>query len=125
MEKRVECEFDKVFPPSSTQSDVYEVLKDCAESVVSGFNSTVFAYGQTGSGKTFTTLGPDSDSCLFEPGPVHELAGIIPRAVRDVFKWIHKSSDRSCYSVFCSYIQACVFISCGKVFVLQHIHIDL
>lgn len=44
------------------QSDVYEfAAKPIIESVLQGFNGTVFAYGQTGSGKTFTMQG-DLDS---------------------------------------------------------------
>jgi hypothetical protein len=31
------------------------------ESVVNGFNSTIFAYGQTGSGKTYTMFGKGFD----------------------------------------------------------------
>jgi kinesin family protein 5 len=31
------------------------------DSVIEGFNGTVFAYGQTASGKTHTMMGPDVD----------------------------------------------------------------
>ena len=37
--------------PSASQMDVYDVVKECTDSVINGFNSTIFAYGQTGSGK--------------------------------------------------------------------------
>ena len=50
----VQCAFDGVFPPTATQADVYEQVKQCAASAAEGFNSTLFAYGQTGSGKTFS-----------------------------------------------------------------------
>jgi hypothetical protein len=43
--------FDSVLSPTSTQSDVYNIVRDCTDSVLDGFNSTIFAYGQTGSGK--------------------------------------------------------------------------
>ena len=43
---------------SSKQTDLYEeTFRDLVESVLEGFNGTVFAYGQTGTGKTFTMQG--------------------------------------------------------------------
>lgn len=49
--KSFRCAFDAVLGPSSSQIDVYEVVRGCTESVIEGYNSTIFAYGQTGSGK--------------------------------------------------------------------------
>lgn len=47
--------FECVFPEDATNEDVYRVrAQHVAESVVAGFNGTVFAYGQTSSGKTHT-----------------------------------------------------------------------
>ncbi|EJK60905.1 hypothetical protein THAOC_18678, partial [Thalassiosira oceanica] len=72
-------EFDAVFPPGSTQEEVYG--RSCGDmvgrSIYRGFNATILAYGQTGSGKTYT-MGTDGDG-----------DGIIARAVRDLF--LHKS----------------------------------
>jgi hypothetical protein len=34
-----------------------ETAREVVESVVSGYNGTIFAYGQTGSGKTLTMSG--------------------------------------------------------------------
>ena len=43
---------------SSKQIDLYdETFRDLVESVLNGFNGTIFAYGQTGSGKTYTMEG--------------------------------------------------------------------
>ena len=43
---------------SSTQRDLYdETFRDLVQSVIGGFNGTIFAYGQTGTGKTFTMQG--------------------------------------------------------------------
>uniref|UniRef100_A0A9L0IQE5 Kinesin-like protein n=1 Tax=Equus asinus TaxID=9793 RepID=A0A9L0IQE5_EQUAS len=47
--------FDRVFPPNTTQEQVYhacamQIVKD----VLAGYNGTIFAYGQTSSGKTHT-----------------------------------------------------------------------
>jgi len=49
----------------SKQEDVYDfAAKPVVESVLEGFNGTIFAYGQTSSGKTHTMLGPDIDNSL-------------------------------------------------------------
>ena len=43
---------------SSTQEDLYdETFRPLVDSVLQGFNGTIFAYGQTGTGKTFTMEG--------------------------------------------------------------------
>jgi Cdc6-like AAA superfamily ATPase len=43
---------------SSKQKDVYEqTARALVDSVLEGFNGTIFAYGQTGTGKTFTMEG--------------------------------------------------------------------
>lgn len=84
-------EFDSVFGPNSTQSEVYERTAGdmIKSSIFRGFNATILAYGQTGSGKTHT-MGTDGgmSSC----GGVDELAppidsdGVIARAVYDLFR---------------------------------------
>ena len=60
-----------------TQAMLYdETAKPIIESVLDGFNGTIFAYGQTGSGKTHTMLGDVQDI---------DAQGIIPRMVRTIF----------------------------------------
>ncbi|KAK5165843.1 tubulin-dependent ATPase kip3 [Saxophila tyrrhenica] len=50
--------FDKVFDENTTQGDVYEATtKNLLDSVLDGYNATVFAYGATGCGKTHTITG--------------------------------------------------------------------
>ncbi|KAK4504452.1 hypothetical protein PRZ48_005368 [Zasmidium cellare] len=50
--------FDRVFDENTTQNDVYEgTTKGLLDSVLDGFNCTVFAYGATGCGKTHTITG--------------------------------------------------------------------
>ena len=50
--------FDHIFDMDSTQDDVYKISAvPAVESLISGFNSTIFAYGQTGTGKTYTMGG--------------------------------------------------------------------
>ena len=48
------------------------------DSVVEGFNGTIFAYGQTASGKTHTMEGAIGEA-------ITEHSGIIPRMVKHVF----------------------------------------
>lgn len=50
--------FDAVFDCTSSQKDVYnQVCKPIVDSVLEGYNGTIFAYGQTGTGKTYTMEG--------------------------------------------------------------------
>ena len=50
--------FDNVFAPDSAQSLIYEQSAFfLVESVLDGYNGTIFAYGQTGCGKTHTMMG--------------------------------------------------------------------
>ena len=52
--------FDIVIDQES-QKEIYdEVAYPLVESVIKGYNGTIFAYGQTGCGKTWTMTGPDS-----------------------------------------------------------------
>jgi ribose 5-phosphate isomerase RpiB len=71
--------FDNVFDWNSTQSDVYtETAKPIVDSVLEGYNGTVFAYGQTGTGKTHTMDGGAGDS----------ERGIIPKTFTQIFEAI-------------------------------------
>jgi len=55
-----------------------------ADSVLRGFNGTIFAYGQTGAGKSHTMEG------LIEPP---ELRGIIPNSFKHIFEHINANTD--------------------------------
>lgn len=68
--------FDKVFPPTSTQSMVFDEISQLIQSVLDGYNVCIFAYGQTGSGKTFTMEGDLKQ---------RDSWGMIPRALEQVF----------------------------------------
>merc|ERR1719428_2718012 len=57
-------EFDKAFPPTTLQPEVFEEVKPLATSVLDGYNVCIFAYGQTGSGKTHTMSGKPDDPGL-------------------------------------------------------------
>ena len=56
--------FDRVFGFESSQNDIYSLAgKQIVDSVLEGYNGTIFAYGQTGTGKTFTQSGL-MDNCF-------------------------------------------------------------
>ncbi|XP_053200474.1 kinesin-like protein KIF3A [Panonychus citri] len=53
-----EFTFDTLFRPEATQIQVFtQSAKLIVDSVLQGYNGTVFAYGQTGTGKTYTSSG--------------------------------------------------------------------
>lgn len=59
--------FDRLFDEDATQSHVYHnTTQPLLDSVLDGYNATVFAYGATGCGKTHTILGnPDDPGVIF------------------------------------------------------------
>ena len=70
--------FDQVYAQDTQQELLYhQTASHIVDSVLEGFNGTIFAYGQTGTGKTFTMEG------MNEPP---ELRGIIPRAISAMLK---------------------------------------
>ncbi|WFD32825.1 kinesin-like nuclear fusion protein [Malassezia sp. CBS 17886] len=74
--------FDHVFPPAASQAAVFEEVSALMQSVLDGYNTTIFAYGQTGSGKTHTLEGTDAEPAGGEAGGVSsDAAGLIPRAI--------------------------------------------
>ncbi|XP_014514881.1 kinesin-like protein KIN-5B [Vigna radiata var. radiata] len=74
--------FDKVFGPKAQQRSIYEqAIAPIVNEVLDGFNCTVFAYGQTGTGKTYTMEGGMRN----KGGDLPAEAGVIPRAVRQIF----------------------------------------
>ncbi|KDP35584.1 hypothetical protein JCGZ_09022 [Jatropha curcas] len=74
--------FDKVFGPKAQQRSIYDqAIIPIVNEVLDGFNCTVFAYGQTGTGKTYTMEGGMRN----KGGDLPAEAGVIPRAVRQIF----------------------------------------
>ncbi|XP_048086688.1 kinesin-like protein KIF3A isoform X2 [Alosa alosa] len=89
--------FDTVFGPESKQLDVYNLTaRPIVDSVLEGYNGTIFAYGQTGTGKTFTMEGVRA---------VPELRGIIPNSFAHVFGHIAKAEGDTRFLVRVSYLE--------------------
>ena len=79
--------FDHIFDMDSTQDEVYQIAAvPAVESLMSGYNSTIFAYGQTGTGKTYTMEG-------FSYNNSSPKKGLIPRAIENIFKYIENNSN--------------------------------
>merc|ERR1719387_2575731 len=63
--------FDAVFGEDATQQMIFDdTALEIVDSVMDGFNGTIFCYGQTGAGKSFTMAGPE--------GAPEELQGLLP-----------------------------------------------
>ncbi|XP_068024775.1 kinesin-like protein KIF6 [Melanerpes formicivorus] len=77
--------FQKIFDQEEKQDVVFDsIAKPVAESVLAGYNGTIFAYGQTGSGKTFTITGGAER---------YSDRGIIPRTLSYIFNSLQKFLD--------------------------------
>lgn len=86
--------FDKLFDEGTSQEDVYyNTTKPLLDSVLDGFNGTVFAYGATGCGKTHTISGT-----LEEPG-------IIFLTMKELFERIDDLKDTKLIDVSLSYLE--------------------
>jgi kinesin family protein 3/17 len=103
-EHNIRCQYDAVLHSELTQAQVYESVRECTQSVLEGFNSTLFAYGQTGSGKSHTMFGPEGDGSLFRAGRISERAGVIPRAIHEIFDTVREGKMQEAV-IFSSFIQ--------------------
>ncbi|XP_013912763.1 PREDICTED: kinesin-like protein KIF3C [Thamnophis sirtalis] len=88
--------FDAVYDATSKQADLYdETVRPLIDSVLQGFNGTIFAYGQTGTGKTYTMQGIWADP---------EKRGVIPISFEHIFTHISRSQNQQ-YLVRASYLE--------------------
>ena len=91
-------EFDRVFGPSSTQTEVFEEVSQLVQSALDGYKVCLFSYGQTGSGKTHTMLG--------EQGAHSENRGVIPRAVAKIVEASEANAKKGwTYELHASYVE--------------------
>ncbi|CAD8104180.1 unnamed protein product [Paramecium sonneborni] len=90
--------YDYVFGMNAKQSYIYEKTAfNLVESVIDGYNGTIFAYGQTGCGKTFTMTGIPENQ---------ELKGIIPRTFTQIQTIIDTNTDtKKKFLVRCSFLE--------------------
>jgi len=85
--------FDSVEGPGSRTKDIYNKrLKKIVDTVVQGYNGTIFLYGQTTSGKTYTMLGTQKDP------------GVLPHSLRTLFMTIPKMKNYE-FSIKVSYLE--------------------
>ncbi|VDP17285.1 unnamed protein product [Onchocerca flexuosa] len=88
--------FDGVYYMDATAEQIYnEIVYPLVESVIQGYNGTVFAYGQTGSGKTYSMQGDDT---------IPSQKGIIPRAFEHIFE-ATATTDNAKFLVHASYLE--------------------
>ncbi|KAJ6442521.1 kinesin family protein [Purpureocillium lavendulum] len=86
--------FDRVFDDNTTQTDVYEgTTKTLLDSVLDGYNATVFAYGATGCGKTHTITG------------TAQQPGIIFLTMQELFEKIDERSADKTTELSLSYLE--------------------
>ena len=77
--------FDHTYDWHATQQGIFEqTARPILESVMEGYNGTIFAYGQTGTGKTFTMEGNDNERDK----------GIIPRSIDWIFSNIKNYTNQ-------------------------------
>ena len=89
--------FDAVFSENVSQRKIYDTCAaPVVQSVLDGYNGTVFAYGQTGAGKTHTMEGVPADK---------ELRGIIPNAFQHIFDHVSLKGSDETYLVRASYFE--------------------
>ncbi|KZF24446.1 kinesin family member 18/19 [Xylona heveae TC161] len=86
--------FDRVFEENASQQEVYEsTTKGLLDSVMDGYNATVFAYGATGCGKTHTITGTSQQP------------GIIFMTMQELFERIAETRDEKETEVSLSYLE--------------------
>lgn len=86
--------FDRIFDENTTQGDVYEATtKNLLDSVLDGYNATVFAYGATGCGKTHTITG------------TAQQPGIIFLTMQELFERISEHTEDKVTEISLSYLE--------------------
>ena len=89
--------FDRVYDADTSQERLYETaVAPMVDEVLQGFNCTVFAYGQTGTGKTHTMTGNMENQ---------NEAGVIPRAVGHIFRYLNALGGVNEFTVKCSFLE--------------------
>ncbi|KAK6465723.1 P-loop containing nucleoside triphosphate hydrolase protein [Scheffersomyces coipomensis] len=86
--------FDRLFDMSASQTDVYHhTTRPLLDSILDGFNATVFAYGATGCGKTHTISGKLDDP------------GVIFLTMKELYQRIDDLNDSKIIDISLSYLE--------------------
>ncbi|KAE8352649.1 P-loop containing nucleoside triphosphate hydrolase protein [Aspergillus coremiiformis] len=86
--------FDRIFDQNASQGEVYEATtRTLLDSVLDGYNATVFAYGATGCGKTHTITG------------TAQQPGIIFMTMQELFERIDERSGEKATEISLSYLE--------------------
>ncbi|KAL8941925.1 MAG: hypothetical protein Q9216_001953 [Gyalolechia sp. 2 TL-2023] len=86
--------FDRVFDENTSQAEVYEsTTRHLLDSVLDGYNATVFAYGATGCGKTHTITG------------TAQQPGVIFLTMQELFERIADRTNEKVTEVSLSYLE--------------------
>jgi hypothetical protein len=86
--------FDRIFDQNASQGEVYEsTTRGLLDSVLDGYNATVFAYGATGCGKTHTITG------------TAQQPGIIFMTMQELFERIDERSGEKSTEISLSYLE--------------------
>jgi hypothetical protein len=97
MNKTKQFSFDAVFSATSSQRTIFDTCAaPIVQSVLDGYNGTIFAYGQTGAGKTHTMEGDPQDP---------DARGIIPNAFQHIFDHVALKGSDETYLVRASYFE--------------------
>ncbi|XP_055841364.1 kinesin-like protein KIF18A [Episyrphus balteatus] len=92
--KKLSMDFDRVFDTESSNEDLFEeCTMPLVESVMNGYNCSVFVYGATGAGKTFTMLG--SEDCR----------GLTYLTMQELFNKIGDLSETRKFDIGVSYLE--------------------
>ncbi|KFV60651.1 Kinesin-like KIF18B, partial [Gavia stellata] len=84
--------FDRVFGEAATQEEVFQhTTLEMLDSVLNGYNCSVFAYGATGAGKTYTMLGSEKSP------------GIMYLTMMELYKRIEARKEEKSCEVLVSY----------------------
>lgn len=103
--------FDNAYDGNSSNETIYgDICYSLVESVLEGYNSTIFAYGQTGCGKSHTMQGPVLSKLVdgheIDPKILHSSKnnGIISNSFEHLFEAISVSNTIR-YLVVVSYLE--------------------
>ncbi|XP_052862994.1 osmotic avoidance abnormal protein 3 [Anopheles cruzii] len=97
-------QFDNAYGYAATTENIYsDICYSLVESVLEGYNATIFAYGQTGCGKSHTMQGTTYNVSAVDPNNANNI-GIIPRSFEHIFEAISLANEVR-YLVLVSYLE--------------------